>query len=80
MLESLGRVGSLRRGILGLRETFGLSLALLALVMASSLATSSAALLGRGRHAYDWSGGEFFARRVGGDFGWTWSFVVDGYT
>ena len=43
MLESLGRVGSLRRGILGLRETFGLSLALLALVMASSLATSSAA-------------------------------------
>jgi amino acid transporter len=44
MLESLGRVGSLRRGILGLGETFGLSLALLALVMASSLATSSAAL------------------------------------
>ena len=43
MLESLGRVGTLRRGILGLRETFGLSLALLALVMASSLATSSAA-------------------------------------
>jgi amino acid transporter len=43
MLESLGRVGSLRRGILGLGETFGLSLALLALVMASSLATSSAA-------------------------------------
>jgi amino acid transporter len=43
MLESLDRVGSLRRGILGLRETFGLSLALLALVMASSLATSSAA-------------------------------------
>ncbi len=43
MLESLGRVGSLRRGILGLRETFGLSLALLALVMASSLATSLAA-------------------------------------
>src|SRR5947209_15555633 len=43
MLESLGRVGSLRCGILGLRETFGLSLALLALVMASSLATSSAA-------------------------------------
>jgi amino acid transporter len=43
MLESLSRVGSLRRGILGLRETFGLSLALLALVMASSLATSSAA-------------------------------------
>jgi amino acid transporter len=43
MLESVGRVGSLRRGILGLRETFGLSLALLALVMASSLATSSAA-------------------------------------
>ena len=41
MLESLGRVGSLRRGILGLWETFGLSLALLALVMASSLATSS---------------------------------------
>ena len=38
MLESLGRVGSLRRGILGLGETFGLSLALLALVMASSLA------------------------------------------
>ena len=43
MLESIGRVGSLRRGILGLGETFGLSLALLALVMASSLATSSAA-------------------------------------
>src|SRR5437764_687306 len=43
MLESLNRVGSLRRGILGLGETFGLSLALLALVMASSLATSSAA-------------------------------------
>ncbi|HZT84013.1 MAG TPA: APC family permease [Gaiellaceae bacterium] len=43
MLETLGRVGSLRRGILGLGETFGLSLALLALVMASSLATSSAA-------------------------------------
>jgi amino acid transporter len=43
MLESLGRVGSLSRGILGLRETFGLSLALLALVMASSLATSQAA-------------------------------------
>src|SRR5579875_4135558 len=43
MLESLGRVGSLRRGILGLRETFALSLALLALVMASSLAVSSAA-------------------------------------
>ena len=43
MLESLGRVGSLRRGILGLRETFGLSLALLALVMASSLGTSAAA-------------------------------------
>ncbi|HZD86499.1 MAG TPA: APC family permease [Gaiellaceae bacterium] len=43
MLESLGRVGSLRRGILGLRETFGLSLALLALVMASSLGTSGAA-------------------------------------
>jgi amino acid transporter len=43
MLESLSRVGSLSRGILGLRETFGLSLALLALVMASSLATSSAA-------------------------------------
>ena len=44
MLESLGRVGSLRRGILGLGETFGLSLALLALVMASSLATSQAAV------------------------------------
>jgi amino acid transporter len=43
MRESLGHVGSLRRGILGLRETFGLSLALLALVMACSLATSSAA-------------------------------------
>lgn len=43
MLDSLGRVGSLSRGILGLRETFGLSLALLALVMASSLATSGAA-------------------------------------
>src|SRR3954453_8848110 len=43
MLGSVGRVGSLRRGILGLRETFGLSLALLALVMASSLATSGAA-------------------------------------
>jgi amino acid transporter len=43
MLESLGRVGTLRRGILGLRETFGLSLALLALVMASSLGTSAAA-------------------------------------
>ncbi len=43
MLEALGRVGSLRRGILGLRETFGLSLALLALVMASSLGTSGAA-------------------------------------
>src|SRR5437667_10096843 len=43
MLESLGRAGSLRRGILGLGETFGLSLALLALVMARSLATSSAA-------------------------------------
>jgi amino acid transporter len=43
MVESVGRVGSLRRGILGLRETFGLSLALLALVMASSLATSGAA-------------------------------------
>ena len=43
MFGSLGRVGTLRRGILGLRETFGLSLALLALVMASSLATSSAA-------------------------------------
>jgi amino acid transporter len=43
MLDSLSRVGSLSRGILGLRETFGLSLALLALVMASSLATSSAA-------------------------------------
>src|SRR5919204_617122 len=43
MLESLGRVGSLSRGILGLRETFGLSLALLALVVASSLATSGAA-------------------------------------
>src|SRR3982750_4524371 len=43
MLESVGRAGSLRRGILGLRETFGLSLALLALVMASSLATSGAA-------------------------------------
>src|SRR5436305_13684954 len=43
MLESLGRVGTLRRGILGLGETFGLSLALLALVMACSLATSSAA-------------------------------------
>ncbi len=43
MLESLGRVGTLSRGILGLRETFGLSLALLALVMASSLATSQAA-------------------------------------
>ena len=43
MHESNGRAGSLRRGILGLRETFGLSLALLALVMASSLATSGAA-------------------------------------
>jgi amino acid transporter len=36
-------VGVLRRGILGLAETFALSLALLALVMASSLATSGAA-------------------------------------
>jgi amino acid transporter len=43
MLETLNRVGSLRRGILGLTETFALSLALLALVMASSLATSGAA-------------------------------------
>jgi amino acid transporter len=43
MSGSLSHVGSLRRGILGLAETFGLSLALLALVMASSLATSSAA-------------------------------------
>ncbi|HET7573217.1 MAG TPA: APC family permease [Gaiellaceae bacterium] len=43
MFESLSRVGALRRGILGLRETFALSLALLALVMASSLATSGAA-------------------------------------
>ena len=43
MLDSPARTGSLRRGILGLRETFGLSLALLALVMASSLATSGAA-------------------------------------
>ena len=43
MFESLSRVGSLRRGILGLRETFALSLALLALVMATSLATSGAA-------------------------------------
>jgi amino acid transporter len=43
MLEQLSRVGTLRRGILGLAETFALSLALLALVMASSLATSGAA-------------------------------------
>ena len=43
MFESLSRVGTLRRGILGLAETFALSLALLALVMASSLATSGAA-------------------------------------
>jgi amino acid transporter len=43
MLERLSHVGSLRRGILGLGETFGLSLALLALVMACSLATSGAA-------------------------------------
>jgi amino acid transporter len=48
MFESLARVGSLRRGILGLRETFALSLALLALVMASSLATSGAAALAGG--------------------------------
>jgi amino acid transporter len=48
MFESLGRVGSLRRGILGVRETFALSLALLALVMASSLATSGAAALAGG--------------------------------
>lgn len=45
MLNQLGHVGSLRRGILGVRETFALSLALLALVMASSLATSGAAAL-----------------------------------
>jgi amino acid transporter len=43
MFETLNRVGTLRRGILGLAETFALSLALLALVMASSLATSGAA-------------------------------------
>ena len=43
MLGTLSRVGSLRRGILGLADAFALSLALLALVMASSLATSSAA-------------------------------------
>jgi amino acid transporter len=48
MFESLGRVGSLRRGILGVRETFALSLALLALVMATSLATSGAAALAGG--------------------------------
>ncbi len=45
MLDTLSRVGTLRRGILGLAETFALSLALLALVMASSLATSGAAAL-----------------------------------
>jgi amino acid transporter len=43
MLETSSRVGSLRRGILGLTDAFAMSLALLALVMASSLATSSAA-------------------------------------
>jgi amino acid transporter len=43
MLDTLSRTGTLRRGVLGLAETFAVSLALLALVMASSLATSGAA-------------------------------------
>jgi amino acid transporter len=43
MEETSSRVGTLRRGILGLTDAFAMSLALLALVMASSLATSGAA-------------------------------------
>jgi amino acid transporter len=43
MNETSSRVGSLRRGILGLTDAFAMSLALLALVMASSLGTSGAA-------------------------------------
>src|SRR4051812_50048809 len=43
MQETSSRAGSLRRGILGLTDAFAMSLALLALVMASSLATSAAA-------------------------------------
>ena len=42
MSEMSSHVGVLRRGILGLAETFALSLALLALVMASSLAAQPA--------------------------------------
>ncbi len=43
LLETMSRVGTLRRGVLSLADTFAMSLALLALVMASSLATSGAA-------------------------------------